>query len=510
MKPTFLTSTIVLLALAAFSQNPRGINWQQFTKTIKTTEMAKPVPVNEFVTFQIDDINKFLYKVEIAGSVFELQTPIPSELESLFRIKSEDRDKAASQQKSKEAVEKTAEALSPMAEVAQTAALKVKQNEGAITELRAMLNPNPKTAAQISANKSANTQIESAVTEKAAQSQLARVATKLVSECKQYLELAKTVSANVFALKNTKNKFVTIAQMDVSKATIAQMVNDVKWPIPNIEQTYTDLTDLYKSLELRYSELLAKAKAAKESDEVQASIQASLEAIEEANDLIEEDALLGLLNDVDFLFKELNNPNNFRVVAPPVQMDGDYVAYEVSIIPTPTSALAAHRNPVNFKFAIPTKGGLKVDFSVGPVISFGNCAKDEKYFLEETAPDMVTLRKRENNNWIVPGIAAMMHAYSRGSKVGGMFGIGAGFQSDNKIEANLFFGGSIILGKREKLMLSAGASILRVERLKDSEFVIDKEYNNTKIDLGNITEKVFKPSIFFSISYNLTNKVIIK
>ena len=64
----------------------RELKWQDFMKSVQTTIIADPVPNGDFTIFQITGINKFLYRVEISGSVFELQTPVPTELQSLFRL----------------------------------------------------------------------------------------------------------------------------------------------------------------------------------------------------------------------------------------------------------------------------------------------------------------------------------------------------------------------------------------------------------------------------------------
>ncbi|MGV3465064.1 MAG: hypothetical protein ACO1OT_07210, partial [Heyndrickxia sp.] len=244
-------------------------------------------------------------------------------------------------------------------------------------------------------------------------------------------------------------------------------------------------------------------------------ISTSLEYIEEADELIDQELLVGLYTDVEYLFNELSNPNNFKVTSPPVQMDGDLVRFSVNIIPTPSKTLGAYKNPVVFNFEVPTKGGLKVDFSVGPIISFGKNARDEKFFLKEGVNklDTVILRQRDNNNAISPSIGALMHFYPRTGKYngwGGLFGVGAGFQTIEDIDLSIFAGLSYVIGKKQKLMLNTGVSYLRVDRLKDVEFVVDKEYSVNKIALANVTEKVFKPSFFLSISYNLSNRVEIK
>ncbi len=58
-------------------------------------------------------------------------------------------------------------------------------------------------------------------------------------------------------------------------------------------------------------------------------------------------------------------------------------------------------------------------------------------------------------------------------------------------------------------MASAGIGFLKVSRLKDMEFDAQR-YKTSEIELGNVTEKVFKGSFFLSISYNITNRQDVK
>ena len=145
---------------------------------------------------------------------------------------------------------------------------------------------------------------------------------------------------------------------------------------------------------------------------------------------------------------------------------------------------------------------------------FGKNSRDDIYFAEvsKTDPNISTLRKRANNNSISPGIAAMMHFGPRSGKdfrPALMFGVGAGFQNTSDVNLSLYFGGSLVFGKRERVMLSSGVSYLRVTRLKTEQYIVDQQYPSPT-NIADITEKIFKPSFFLALSYNLTNKLEIK
>ncbi|AXY75891.1 hypothetical protein D3H65_18740 [Paraflavitalea soli] len=459
----------------------RTLDWKDFTKSISETIIARPVRTGEFTIFEITNINKFLYKVEMQGKVFELQTPIPTELQTLFRLNPTELANTANSKKAEEAVGKISEQVPVMKKIAESPAAK--------TDIA-------KTPAE---NESAE--------------EFQKSLDLVVTKCLKYLDKSTLVAGYIFDLRKVRNEFISIAQMDLPYADIQSKteVAAAKIPAVDIKSQYFELKKLYHEVETLYRDASAKAEDANATAKQKKQIEEALEEIEKADELIDEEGLLGLLDEVSFLNDELRNKKNFLAVAPPVQMDGDYVAYQVTITPTYTKTVGAHKNPINFKFDIPAKGGFKADFSVGPVVSFGSNAKDETYFLKEIpGQDSVSLHKQDNNNAISPGIAAMMHFYPRTGKdwaLGPMCGVGAGFQSVSDVNFSLFLGASLILGKRQKIIVSTGASWLRVERLKSPEFKDGSKYAVSKITVGDVTEKVFKPSGFISISYNLTNRV---
>jgi hypothetical protein len=541
-KLNFMINKSILLAVLtitvnySFAQVKRELNWQDFMNSVKSTEVAKPVNNGSFTIFQITDINKFLYKVEIEGKVFELQTPIPTELQTLFR-------------------------LTPEQIAQRDADNKVKEAASIIEDDKNKM---------VAVKNKMDVKLQTVDNEKIAD--LSKTMTKLVRVCEEYYKKTSKLSEDVFSLKSARSKLISIAQSDRSFSSIKAMLNDVTIPDAEIvKQDFIALQQLYNKVEATYNEALKKAEEAKkdvqnslnEANEAAktagneqaalptnasttkknaakekiegadilakdalslqkstvdyaAEIKQASDGVEEADELISDEVLLSLLDEVDFLYKELGNKNNFNVVSPPVQMDGDMVSYNVNITPCVTRTIGPNKSPMTFKFDIPARRGLKVDFSVGPALSFSDNSKDDKYFLEEvvgSSPDSVKLKRLDNNNSLSPSLAAMMHVYSRGAKgfaLGGLFGVGVGFQSSTELNVNVYTGISLVAGKREKVMFNVGCSWLRVDRIKNKQFADGTNYAASKITIGDVTEKVFKPAFFFGISYNLTNKVEIK
>jgi hypothetical protein len=257
------------------------------------------------------------------------------------------------------------------------------------------------------------------------------------------------------------------------------------------------------------SDKLAAAKA----EATYEAVKEALENIEDAYRKINEDDFLKLIEDVIILHTALENKKYFEVSSPPIQIDADYVAFDVTIEPTQVNDLLPYAQAKSFPFEIGAKGAWKSDFSVGPTMSFLGGAHDAVHYLENSGSDtMVVLKEGQNKNIIRPGLAAMMHFYPRTGKyvaLAGMFGVGVDFKSITDPDLSLYLGVSAVLGKGRKIMLSAGASFTRVARIK-SQYTVGDSYHVDDIKLEDVTSTVFKPAMFIAVSYNLTNRVIIK
>lgn len=459
----------LLCSTLIFSQT---IDWQKLDD-INNTGITTPVKNRDFAVFKIENINKFLYKVEISGKGFNLDTPVPTELQTLFRLTAEEKNAITDNDKATKATEDIKTENNVMKNIADEIAVKESKPKSKVT----------------------NEELE-----------LKAKIIDLNVVCGTYYKKAAELTGRLFDLKVLKVDLINSAQMDASRTFIKGM-KAVSTPVPSVEKLYRDFLKLYAEVEIYYE----NARAATTNVEYLKKIDEATDKIEKSFEVFKEENILTLHNEIAFLHGELNNDSNYIVQAPPIQMNGDFVEYECKITPSQTNTLGAYKNVTNIKFIIPSCSGVKVDFSVGPTLSFGKGSKDELYYLEEsTTAGKSYLRQRDNNNAALPGLAAMMHVYSRGvkeAKIGVLFGVGAGFQSIEDVDLSFYLGASVILGKMQKVMINTGISFLRVDRLKNNEFVEGNEYTTQDFDLDNVVEKVFKPSFFIGLSYSLAKRV---
>ena len=204
---------------------------------------------------------------------------------------------------------------------------------------------------------------------------------------------------------------------------------------------------------------------------VKKRIEEALKKFEEGYGNVDEDNLTKLVDDIIELQLALADPTYFSAQAPPVQAeDCDFVKYNILTEPIQSDNRLVPAGIVQpIPVVIPVRGDWKADFSVGLNFSFGNGAKDGKYYLIQTSEAKGKLATVTNENVVRLGIAAMLHAYRRTGKnyaAGFMMGVGAGFKAENTLTASYYLGGSLVLGKSQKVTLNTGVSFLSVDRLK--------------------------------------------
>lgn len=462
---------LISTSLSTYSQSViiYDFNKGDFNKPIT------PVQTGSFMTLKIKNINTFRYKVEISGLNIDYVTQIPSELQTIFRLPKEESTNTTKTTEGLKEGNEEAEAMKNLAIIA-----KKESDDAASSVIPAIAATAP--------NKK----------------NLSDAMKELSEACQEYIKIAQKVGD----IKFLRAELINLSKHNwENHGELAERL-----PPPrdrtSMKRDYNTFITSYAKAYSLYSKAKKAANLAKDTEK-EKEIEEAEEKLEESNNKINEDSFLKLIEDIMILQEALQNKKYFEVISAPIQMDGDYMEFIVKITPVQTNDLMPFESEQEFPVLIPAKGGLKVDFSVGPVVSFGNNSKDCNYYFKAATTD-TTLQLLQNKNSISPSIAAMMHFYRRSGRlgsVGGLFGVGAGLQSVEQINFNLYFGLSAVLGKSEKIMLNSGISYLRVARLKEDQFKVGGSYRPSKVNISDVIEKVFKPSFFLSISYNLTRRV---
>jgi hypothetical protein len=462
----------------------------------------KPRRYGNFVTLRIDNINTFKYKVTIQGEDIEYTTPIPSELQTLFRI--QDRYAAEDKGSLLEAVGNTTasakkmEALSK--NIQKTSTVKLTTDMDNLVKACNSIKQPTKDIAEVQ-----YTRMELISLSKQKWEDYAALSTalsginppnrdKMKRDYMGYIEKYRKV-------ESVYDKALITIEQAVGSIDQDSIKNELDYIGKNKEETAA-----VKAAAAAYAHAIAD-----NTRHAKSQILKSYKHIKEAYKTLEYDGneYLQLIEDVLTLYTALNNKKNFEVLSAPIQLDTDFASFKIEVVPMKSNALLPIEHSKTADFKIGTRGGWKADFSVGATLAFGAGMKDSLYSIE---PDGATgnsyLRAGKNHNVARPGLAAMMHFYPRTGKpiaFGGMFGVGADFKAINDPDISLFLGGSLILGIREKIMISGGVSFQRVVRNK-SNYVVDQAYNTNDISLEDVQQKAFIASPFIAVSYNLTTR----
>lgn len=416
-----------------------------------------PVKYGSMASLRINNINTLFYKVTIKGEKVLNSTPTPAVLQELFRLP----DPAKQASDATEGAGEGAKATKEMEKVAKTA-------------VGASLKPE--------------------------MDELVKLCNDFLAEADKVVKIKLRRAELTTLAKFPWRDYKTLSAKLPAPLTVSVMQGDIQ-----------SFLKAYGKAEAQYKNALAAAAPGSKEEE---RIKEALKEFEEAYENIDEDNLAKIIDDVMALQNALENDAFFSVSAPQVQADDcDFIKYSIIIEPDQLNSRllpAGGIQPIDVE--IPVRGGWKADFSVGLNYSFGNGAKDEKYYLTPPSEGNGTLTVGANANVVRPNIAAMLHAYPRTGKnyaAGFMMGVGAGFKAENTLTASYYLGGSLVLGKSQKIILNTGVSFLAVDRLK-ADYRTDVGYPVETTKISDVTEKALKPSFFFGISYNITNRVIVK
>lgn len=409
----------------------------------------------EFITVEVLNLNRARYTVEIKAKSIEFQTEIPENLKKLFMIKETEEEKG------KEKAEAAAQAMISIEK-----------------DLASVLSRSP--------DKN-NVQLKSEVGD-------------LIRACQDYL----TAANKVFDAIRLRNELIMLSKSPgVSFVELQRRLVEAQSK-EKLEKAIAD----YNEFERLYAEAYIKYEGAENyaSDkDVKEKTKTASEKLEEGHEILKKE-YREALTDATGLYAQLKDAGNFIVVSNPFQVDGDADQIELTV----TIKEKESGEEVSYPIIIPITSGLKTTFSVGPVLSLGKGSKNEKYYLTEPGSDSkVGLRALQNRHAINPTLAGMMHFYKRNCKkiaFGGAFGLGAGFETISDIDLSFLLGGSMILGKEKLVILSLGVSFLKVDRLKKDQFNTTTQYEKSVVNLDSVTEKVFRPSLGFAISYNMARR----
>ncbi len=276
-----------------------------------------------------------------------------------------------------------------------------------------------------------------------------------------------------------------------------------------LEQTVENYEYEVSQLQLELQKLTASKKVLFEAPDVPASDRAALSVAYEsaalrarnyeakANQIREQLAGLESLKlkelvELGYLYEEMEEHRFAKKFV--LMPDSDLTTLRIKLNPVDSALAQGVRprtlNPVQLK----SYGGLKVNASVG--ISFVQFFdRPQSYFVRDS---MIVA---DDEDAFLPIISSFFHFYPQSRRqvsVGGTFGLGIGVGGENAGLQTYFFGPSLILGRSQRVVFTAGMAGGKVERLAQG-YQVGDAYEVAVLP----TKSVYELGFFAGISFNL-------
>jgi hypothetical protein len=213
----------------------------------------------------------------------------------------------------------------------------------------------------------------------------------------------------------------------------------------------------------------------------------------------EEGKLYMLVND----FRKVNK-SNYTYYSEIVKMKKDEVKFTFDI--TSNEPLTCDKpNEEKFEVTLRTQGGAKVDFSTGVFFNFGN--EDflgREYYYKKVNGTESAIIAADAGKRVLFSLGALMHVYKRSPakvKLGGSVGASTTTSFD---AFNFHLGPTLILGDNDRVCITAGLT-LRETKLLDNRYKLDMNYTTEGLPEAIPTVKKFPVTgTFVALTYNFS------
>lgn len=200
----------------------------------------------------------------------------------------------------------------------------------------------------------------------------------------------------------------------------------------------------------------------------------------------------------------LINETNFAYTMDEFEVKKDEVQLNISVVANKLLPCEGFDKLIIDK-TFPTVGGMKVDFSTGVFFNFGGedfLGRELRY--QKLDAENTSIESVDGGNRTLLSVGALMHIYRRsGRNVN--WALSPGLSTTTSFDGlNLHLGGSLLVGKKNRLVLTAGWT-LRETQILDRRYSYNVSYKQADLPETPPSIKVFPISGgFVALTYNWT------
>lgn len=291
--------------------------------------------------------------------------------------------------------------------------------------------------------------------------------------------------------------------------------NQVKKSIQEIQKLYTELSELYNTLnknaatttisgsfkstdgtvKIDLKDATVKTTTTNKFETEFEYAKKTIETVNSKADSITHKAFAGI--DLYYLICK----EDFKITTDAQQLTKDVV----TITPELKSEDGKVKHTLN-PYTFYTGGHMKVDFSTGYLMSFiGN--ENYNTFTNTTGNTEIS---KSNSDKITHALGVLMHVYWQNSNLNLPnlgFSAGASISEDTKI--GFYGGGSVFFLEKNRLVFTAGLSFVKIKELNTANLTTKTDSKNYLFTNTNDTEirynEIYKPAFFMGVTFNIFN-----
>lgn len=476
-----------------------------------------PANNNQMTTYEISNVNRFVYDVTINGTLVSFNTAVPAVFDLLLKPETPDDSN----------ISETIEGLSGMNDG--TAKVAMDQNKLAHVEADIKYYSGNNEKGLFDVYKVYDIQLESLSSvelqkiiaqlkkDKKSLEDSIRATLKSISTPDSLFTLVTQASLKVDQhfdwlekSKVFKNSLITISQSNTINSTIAadeiQELEKQSLSTKNLLSLKAQFDEAVNEFNYQHQIYLSNDKVQKkfkkDSEKIIKSVKNLKNEVDRIDALAKKTDYAKIAEDISVIKSELLNVNSYIAISNPIQATEDDVKFEVKITPKSTINSNLHTTTTNFTTHIPVKGGVKIDFSTG-FITTGLLHNRSYSSTIASDSSSFTISQDKNRNVANFNVGAFMHVYksnATNSQLAATFGFG--LNSKTLDDVDFYLGGSAIFGRKNRFVVTAGAALSHVNYLKGS-FNKDETIDIAR-HTDELTERAIRLGAFVAFSYNLS------
>lgn len=294
--------------------------------------------------------------------------------------------------------------------------------------------------------------------------------------------------------KRLKNDISTQATQIAEEQKI---IDDKKSSKTEKERSKKEITGYETIKKLKEKELADFSDHAKE---LSGNLDKAEETVTSMYTFEKEDNIRSILN----AYSLLNSPNFFSYTAKLTKAKKDKTTYTFTITPKDINECSKEDKKV-IEVDLLTRGGLKVDFSTGAFVNFGN--EDflgRNYYYDNVTDSTRKIVSAKRGNNLMLSVGALMHFYRRSPapvKLGGSLGVSLTADLET---LNFHAGPSLMFGNENRFIITAGITLKTSPQL-DRQLEMNTVYKKADSPDDIPTVNVFpKLGGFIAITYNIS------